>query len=185
MKGGRVSSRTEFREILFSQFISVGGGLLAGTILAIWTDKILLIPGMLILLPGFLGLRGNISGSMAARLGSGLFLRFIKPGKIKKNRIVRGNVTASFLLAIIVSLAIGLMAFIFTLVFFGVSYPKIILIPLFAGIISNIIEIPLALFFTIYLFKKGHDPDNIMGPFVSTVGDIVSILSLLIVILII
>ncbi len=175
----------DFKEILFSQFVSVGGGLLAGTMLAIWTDKILLIPGMLILLPGFLELRGNINGSLAARLGSGLFLGFIKPGKIRKSRIIRGNLTASFSLALIISFILGLVAFGFNMLIFKIYFPKIILIPFLAGIIANMVEIPLTLFFTFYLFKKGHDPDNIMGPFVSTTGDIISILSLLAIILII
>ena len=57
---------------------------------------------------------------------------------------------------------------------------KIIFLPLFAGIIANAIEIPLTFFVTIYLFKKGHDPNNIMGPFVTSTGDITSIISLLI-----
>ena len=54
------------------------------------------------------------------------------------------------------------------------------MIPLIAGIIANTIEIPLTLFTTLYLFKKGYDPNNIMGPFVTSTGDIISILSILI-----
>lgn len=180
-----MKAKSEFMEILFSQFISVGGGLLAGTFLAIWTDKIILIPGMFILLPGFLELRGNISGSLAARVGSGLFLGHIKSNKIHKSRIIKGNLIASFFLAIIISLLLGFFAFIFNLIFFDIVYPRIIFIPFFAGIIANLIEIPLTLFFTVYLFKRGYDPNNIMGPFVSTTGDITSILSLLAIILII
>jgi len=176
--------KSEFTEILLSQFVSVGGGLIAGILLAIWTDKILLIPGMLILLPGFLELRGNVNGSLAARLGSGLFLGFIKPNKLK-SRIVKGNLIASFSLALILSFILGLFTFLSTFLIFKIYYPKMILIPIFAGVISNFIEIPITLLFTFYLFKKGHDPDNIMGPFISTVGDIISIFSLLIIILII
>jgi len=49
-----------------------------------------------------------------------------------------------------------------------------------AGIIVNAIEIPLTLFTTFYLFRKGHDPNNIMGPFITSTGDVTSIISLLI-----
>jgi len=63
---------------------------------------------------------------------------------------------------------------------FNVIMFKIILMPLVAGVIANLIEIPLTLFATFYLFKKGHDPNNIIGPFVTTTGDITSIISLLI-----
>ena len=68
----------DFKEILFSQSMAVIGGIIAGTLLALYTDKILLIPGMVILIPGFLEMRGNISGTLSARLSSGLFLGVFK-----------------------------------------------------------------------------------------------------------
>ena len=173
-----------FKEILSSQVVSIIGGLIAGIFLAMYTDKLLLIPGMLILLPGFLEMRGNISGAFASRLSSGLFLRVIKPNKVH-TRIIKGNFLDSFLLAIFVSLALGVVAFLFNYIALNVISIKIILIPFIAGIIANAIEIPLAFFATVYLFKKGHDPNNIMGPFVTSTGDITSIVSLLIVIMVI
>lgn len=173
-----------FKEIFSSQIISILIGLITGTILAIYTDKILLIPGMLILIPGFLEMRGNISGSFASRLSSGLFLGIIKPNKIK-TKIIKGNLLASFFLAIFVSLLLGLIAFLFNYFIFKTFILKIILIPIIAGFIANAIEIPLTLFTTLYLFKKGHDPNNIMGPLITSTGDITSILSLLIVLVII
>lgn len=174
----------KFKEIFSSQLISIIGGLIAGTFLAVYTDKIFLIPGILILLPGFLEMRGNISGSMAARLTSGMYLGVVKPTRIK-TKIVQGNVLASFLLVIMVSFVLGIIAFAFNFLTLGVFTPKIIFIPLIAGIIANLIEVPLTLFFTFYFFRKGYDPDNMMGPFVTSTGDITSIVSLLLVVLLI
>ncbi len=175
-----------FNEIFFSQIVSIIGGLIAGTILAVYTDRLLLLPGMFILLPGFLEMRGNISGSMAARITSGLFLGMIKAkGHSTKAKVVRGNAFAAFLLALLISAILGIIAFAFNYLFFHQITPKIILIPLLGGIISNAIEIPLTLFFTFYLFRKGHDPNNIMGPFVTSTGDITSVISLLIAMLIV
>ena len=173
-----------FKEIFSSQIVSIVGGLIAGTILAIYTDKILLIPGMLILLPGFLEMRGNISGSLASRLSSGLFLGLINPNNIK-TKIIKGNLWASFLLSILVSFALGVIAFLFNYLILQTFTLWIILVPLIAGLIANAIEIPLTLFVTFYLFKKGHDPNNIMGPFVTSTVDITSIVSLLIALMII
>jgi mgtE-like transporter len=138
----------------------------------------LLIPGMLVLLPGFLEMRGNISGSFASRLSSGLFLGVINPNKIKAH-IIKGNLIGSFLQAIIVSFCLGLIVFFFNFFVLGVFMPKIILVPLLAGIVANAIEIPLTLLMTLNLFKRGHDPNNIMGPFVTTTGDITSIIALI------
>ncbi len=174
----------DFREIFSSQLISIIGGLIAGTLIGVFREKILLIPGMIILLPGFLEMRGNISGTFAARLSSGLFLGVIDPKKYN-TKIIRGNLLASFVLALTVSLVLGLVAYSVTYLTMGISYPKIIAMPFLAGIIANAIEIMLTLFATFYLFRKGLDPNNIMGPFVTSTGDISSVFSLLIVMLII
>lgn len=168
----------DFKEISTAQLVSLGGGLVAGTVLAGHADKLLAIPGILLILPGFLDMRGNISGSFAARLSSGLFLGMIDPRKIG-GRIIRGNLVASFFLAILISALLGLIAFGFNYVVLDVSIPKVILLPLVAGIFANALEIPLTLFATLYLYRKGHDPDNIMGPFVTSTGDLISIVALL------
>ncbi len=173
-----------FKEIFSAQLFAVIGGIIAGVVLAVYMDKIFLIPGMLIIIPGFLEMRGNISGTFASRITSGLFLRIIDPAK-KNKKIIRGNLKGSFILALIVSLTLGLLAFAFNYLIMGVVVPEIILVPLLAGILSNFILNRLALFATIYFFKKGHDPNNIMGPFITTTGDVVSTISLLVVVLLI
>ncbi len=173
-----------FGEILSSQVLSVIGGLVAGTLLAIYTDKLFLIPGMLIIFPAFLDMRGNISGTLASRLSSGLYLKVINPGKVN-SRIVRSNMIASFLLALAVSFFLGMVAFAINFLLLGAPTPEIILIPVMAGIIASAIEIPLTAIMTLYLFRKGHDPDNIMGPLVTSTGDISSIVALLIAVVLI
>ena len=173
-----------FKEILSSELISIVGGLIAGTILAVYTEKILLIPGILILLPGFLEMRGNISGTLASRLSAGLFLGVINPRTLK-TRIIKGNIIASFLLAMAVSLALGIVVFLVNWWILNIYTPEIILLPLIAGVIANVFEVILTLFTTFYLFRKGHDPNNIMGPFITSTGDITSIISLLIALVII
>lgn len=168
-----------FKEIFLSQLVSITGGLIAGTMLAAYTGKLLLLPGMLIIIPGFLEMRGNISGSLASRITSGLFLGIVKPDNLK-TKLIKGNLWASFLLALFVSAMLGFIAFIFNYIVLQVYTPEIIIIPILAGILANAVEIPLTIFVTLYLFKKGHDPNNIMGPFVTSTGDITSVIALLV-----
>lgn len=173
-----------FKEIFSAQMVSIFGGLIAGTILAIYADKILLIPGMLILLPGFLEMRGNISGTLASRLSSGLFLGVVQKDGFKA-KIIIANILASSFLAVVVSFCLGMIAYFFNYILLGISTPAIVLIPAIAGIIANGVEIPITLAATFYLFKKGHDPNNIMGPFVTSTGDVTSIAALLIALVIV
>lgn len=173
-----------FKEIFSSQLVSIIGGLIAGTILGLYLEKLILIPALFVILPGFLEMKGNIAGSLASRLSSGLFLGIIKPNKPNKH-IIKGNVFASFLLAIIVSFALGILGLFFTYLVFHKLAWNLVLIPVIAGILANLIEIPLTLSATFYFFKKGHDPNNIMGPFITSTGDVVSVISLLIAVVII
>lgn len=169
----------DFREMLSSQFVSLVAGLAVGIALLAFDDELLLVPGMLILFPGFLEMRGNISGSFASRLSSGLFLGEINPRKIQ-SRVIKGNLAASFLLAFVVSLSLGALAFAFNYLLLGVVSYKILLLPVLAGFIANAVEIALTLFVTLWLFRKGHDPNNVMGPFVASTGDVTSVASLLV-----
>ncbi|MBN2421185.1 magnesium transporter [Candidatus Woesearchaeota archaeon] len=173
-----------FKEIFSTQLVSIIGGLIAGTLLAIYTDKIFIIPGMLILIPGMLEMRNSIDGSFASRLSAGLFLHVISP-KHTKTKIIRGNLFAALFLGMVVSLFLGLIAYVFNYLILNVSTPEIILIPIIAGLIANLIELPLTLSATLFLFNRGHDPNNIMGPFITSTGDIISIISLLIALVII
>ena len=179
-----MSFRKDFDEIVTAEMASTTGGLAAGTLLAFITNQIELIPALLIFLPGFLEMRGNISGSLSARLSSALFLGAARP-RVKKNRILKGNVIAAMLLVLVVSVILGSVAFFANWVFFGIFDYRIIAIALIAGILSNVVEVPVAVLTTFWLFRHGHDPNNIMGPYVTTTGDISSIISVFIAIVII
>jgi len=177
--------RKDFLEIFSGELIAVTGGLIAGLSLAIFKNKLLLIPGLFILLPGFLEMRGNISGSLAARIGSALHLGTLSADSKYNNKIIVKNILASFLLVIFVSLVLGSLAYIATLLFFHIKFIEIIYISLFAAILSNVVLLPLTIRTSLWLYKKGHDPDNIMGPYITTVGDVVSIFAILLAITII
>jgi len=172
------SVKEEFQEIFSSELMSISGGLLAGTLLAIYVDRILSIPGVFVLMPGFLAMRGNISGSLSARLNSALHLGVLRP-KLSRSQLLSENVAAVVSLSAIISLVLGVVAYLVTLFVFGIGHPSIILVSFFAGLLSNAIEIPITVVSTFQLFARGYNPENIMGPFITTVGDIVSIASLL------
>ena len=175
------SGRKQFEGEVFVEIISATGGIFAGSMLALSIGKIELLPGLLILLPGFLEMRGNISGSLSARLSAALFLKYTKP-KIKNNFLLKENVISAVALALIVSFFLGAVAFLISYYIFGIYSLSIIYIAMIAGIISNLIEIPVTVLTTFWLFRHGHDPNNVMGPYLTALGDIVSVASILAVI---
>ncbi|MDI6721513.1 MAG: magnesium transporter [Candidatus Aenigmarchaeota archaeon] len=172
----------DFREILVVEIISVTGGLIAGLALATFTNQILLVPGLFILIPGFLEMRGNLGGSMAARLSSGLFLGVVKPKM--KDKIAKSNMIATALLIIATSFILGVFAYLASTYFFGIENVKLIFISVIAGFMS-ILMTPLTVYTTFWVFRKGHDPNNVMGPYITTLGDVVSVASFMIAIMVV
>src|SRR3989344_5202118 len=134
--------KKDFLEILSGQFVSVTGGLVAGSLLAFYTNKILLIPGLLVLIPGFFEMRGSISGSLSARLSSALHLGTLSP-EARNNKLLRSNIISSWIIVVLVSLILGIVAYLAIWFFFHIQEPSIILVALIAAIVSNIIVIPL------------------------------------------
>lgn len=176
----------DFKEIMSGQIISVSGGLFAGILLAAAENRIMLVPGIFILIPGFLAMRGELSAEFSAKISSYLFTHKLKADieKAEHSKLVWKNLVANFILVILVSFVLGFLAFLSTYYFFGYYFPKIIWISLAAGLLSNIIEIPITLVASIWLFKKNIDPNNVMGPIVTTTGDVTSVLAILVMVMV-
>mgnify|MGYP001574130012 CR=1 FL=1 len=174
----------ESLELSVAEIVSVTGGILAGSLLAILTDKLFVIPGLLVLMPGFLEMRGNIFGSLAARISTGLHLGSIDKNKRFSTPIIQ-NTIASFILSVLVSLILGIIAYFAISLFFKIDNTSIILVSFLASVISSVILIPITIESTLWLYRHNYDPNNIIGPYVTTLGDVVSIISLLLAVLLI
>lgn len=168
----------DIKEISASVFLSVTGGLFAGGVLAFFTNQLNLIPGLFVLFPGFLEMRGSITGALSSRIISALHMGKLEPGK-RKGFLV-DNIMATILLSLIVSLLLGIFAYILSYFVFKVENLDIIWISVTAALLSSILLVPMTIAPCFWLYKKGLEPGNIMGPYVTTIGDVTSVLSLFI-----
>ena len=75
-------------------------------------------------------------------------------------------------------------AYLASYVLFGVLLPSLIYIAILGALISNFITIPLVAYATFWFYKHKIDPDNVMGPFATTTGDIIGVASILLAIII-
>ncbi len=167
-------------------FLLLLGELMAGVILQEGEASFALIPGLLILLPAILSLRGNVSSALASRFGSYLHMGLVKPEMgmgIFKKKVVKENFYASMVLNIIMSAALGVFAY-FAAVLTGATDANIIVltfIALVAGILSGFFLVFLTIFLALFTSSKGMDPDNVLSPTVATIGDIFTVLFLFLV----
>ena len=152
------------------------GAIVAGSTLGVMTDLFLEIPGLIVVIPAIIALRGNISTAFGSRLGSAYHLGIIDADNLW-NEELKQNIIGSLVLSFLVSTIIGVLAYV-TSIFMKV-YPnpvKLISIVLIAGSISGVILTLLTIIIIYLVFKRGYDPDNITGPALATFGDMISML---------
>ena len=152
------------------------GGILAGSTLGVMTDILEKIPGLIVVIPAIIAMRGNISTAFGSRLGSAYHLGVIDADNMW-NEELKQNVIGSLFLSLIISTIIGILAY-FSSVLLGVTpdFLMLITIVLLAGIISAVILTIMTIVIIYLVFKRGYDPDNITGPALATFGDIVTML---------
>lgn len=177
------SARDIYRGALPAIVVSLVAGLFAGTILGTETmrEGIESVPGILILLPAFLATRGGVYGSLGARLSSGLHQGLIEPRFDLGNRRLRNAVVASFVNGMVVSVGIAVIAFLVLLALGRTgNLVELVGIMVVAGFLSAILMLSVLISVLFAGYRRGLDPDNLIGPVVTTLGDVFGIVFLLI-----
>ncbi len=173
--------RTVFEATPFIIFTALAE-LAAGNILVSMNRTLSFLPGILFLLPGLMESRGNISTSLAQRLGSAIHLGLIS-WEDKVNEELRENIYATFFLSLMVNsvyvfLCYGFMFF-FRIVNIGLFW--LLIISLATTILSCLTQIFLTVTISLYFSYKGFDPDNVTIPIVATIGDLLTVFYLILV----
>ncbi|MEF8879040.1 MAG: magnesium transporter [Candidatus Thermoplasmatota archaeon] len=150
------------------------GGIIAGNTLGLMRSLFESIPGLIVVVPGIIALRGSISTAFGSRLGSAYHLGVIDADNLW-NEELKQNILGSFFLSIFMSLVIGVLAY-FSSFLLGVQPDvlKLMTVVMLAGVLSALILTSLTVSIVYLVFKRGLDPDNITGPALTTFGDIVT-----------
>lgn len=173
------------KEGLIALLICAVGDLMAGIILGKMTFFLETFPGLLVIIPGAIGMRGNIFGSFASRLSTNLHIGIISPN-FELSEQLNYNIFASFVLTLILSLFLGIVAKIMCLMLHypSMSLVDFIIICVVAGIISNLIMLPITMLISFKSFQHGWDPDNITSPIIAAFGDLFTLPAIILSVLI-
>ncbi len=170
-----------YRQALPVLFVALGGGLFAGLVLEGMIESAAQITGLLVMVPVFLATRGNVYGALGGRIASGLHQGLIEP-RFKRDERLFNAVLASFINGIGISIVIGFITwFVLTLLPGWTPAPLLHLVAIMfvAGVLTSFVMIAGLLVLIFAGFKYGYDPDNLVGPIVTTLGDIFGMLFLL------
>jgi mgtE-like transporter len=168
-----------FRQAPFSLLFCALTGLLAGIGLSLMSNILQLLPGLLVLIPPAIAMRGNIHSALVSRLGTSMHLGLFSP-TLKKGSVLYLNAYTSLSLTLILSVILGVLAKIITDAFgiSSISLHGFILISVLGGLISGIILLGIAILVSIIGYNRNWDLDNMSSPIITSAGDMVTIPSL-------
>lgn len=170
-----------YREGVPAIAASAVAGLLAGVVLGGMRRELRAVPGLLVLVPALLATRGNVYGSFGARLATGLHQGFVEPTlrdldprarAAAAAAVIDGLLTNAFAAVVAVAVLRGLSRE-------ASSLPALLAVSLLAGLLAGALLSATVLVVAIVGFRRGYNPDTIVGPVVTTAGDVFGVALLL------
>ena len=170
------NNKTVFTLGFTALLISSLGDIMAGVTLGFMTDTLELLPGLMILIPAAIGMRGNIFGALGSRLGTSMHVGTFEIS-LRKGSILRQNMEASLILTMMVSFLMGFLAKVVStaLGVNSISMQQFIFISVFGGVLAGLVLLVVNVIVANLGFRRNWDIDNISAPLLTAAGDIVTL----------
>ncbi|WP_244987651.1 magnesium transporter [Methanoculleus chikugoensis] len=156
--------------------VSAAASSIAGVYLGSAREVLALIPGLMVLLPSIIDMRGNIAGVLASRLSSSMHLGEFSID-FEEGSVLGDNVRASFVITVLIAFVLGIFAYAASLLsgLPTVSITDLVLISVTSGIVSGLLVMGITLLIALISYRYGLDLDMIGAPTVTTSGDVVTL----------
>ena len=151
----------------------------AGQILQGRQDMLILFPVFLISIPVINSIGGNIGSVLGARLASGLHVGYITISL--KDKEMHENLFYSLLIGFITYIILAIVIYYLALLGglrMGIGLIEFVAILVSTGFLLICVVVLMSVLTAFLSFKRGLDPDDIVAPVVTTVGDTLGIIFL-------
>jgi mgtE-like transporter len=144
------------------------------------------LPALILLITPAIGMRGNIFGAMGSRLGTALHTGMFS-ASLKPYSILSQNIYASMINTVLISFALGLMAWGVALLLKieSIGLVEFVLISMIGGIISSFFVLLITVGVAVTGHKRGWDIDNMSAPIITAAGDMVTLPALFLAVILI
>lgn len=165
------------RQSLVALALNSSTSLVAGAFLGSITGTLERYPGLLVLVPPAIGLRGNIFGSFGNRISTSIHTGSFR-WSLRREAVLGQNVLASTMLTMGISLALALIA---KAVAVGLGLADSIdllalaTVSIMGGLVGSVVVLAASLGLTAGAVRYGWDLDNVTAPLVSTLGDVLTL----------
>lgn len=157
----------------FSSFTAV----VAGGFLAAMMGTLERNPGLLVLVPAAIGMRGNIFGALGSRLATSIHAGTFRMSR-RADALVTQNVLASGVLSLVTAVMLAVITKILSPIFgldsvIGVA--DLVVLSTVGALLSFLVLIVVTLGLAARSAQRGWDLDDVNAPLVSAVGDVVTL----------
>jgi mgtE-like transporter len=171
----RAEQRT-LRQGFVALFLSSGGDLLAGLALGFMTHSLSRLPGLFLLIPAAIGMRGNIFGALGSRLGTGMHAGQFEPSRDRESFLGQ-NVLAAVYLTLATSLFLAAAARVVSVAlgFTSISIWDYTVISILGGVLGSIVVGTASIGIAVWSRRREWDLDSVSAPLVTAIGDIATL----------
>ena len=176
--GDLLAVRSAFGALVMAAVAS----LVAGLILAAITDTLRELPGLLLLVPAAIAVKGNIFGALGSRLGTSIHAGTFRLSG-RRDSVMAQNAAASVALSLVLGVALAVMAKGAALAFNvspTMSLADFVVISALGCLIAAFVVLAITLATTAGAVRFGWDLDNVVAPMVTATGDVVTLPSLVV-----
>ncbi len=166
------SERRTIRQGMAALVLSTAAGFVAGLILSHITGSLERLPGLLVLIPAAVGMRGTIFGALEARLGTSIHTGLFQ-ATLSRGGVLRDNVMVAVVTTLTSSLWLAVLAR-STSTLFGdpsISLVQLIVISVVGGALGSVVILAFTVGLSIVSFRRGWDLDAVGTPMVTALGD--------------
>ena len=157
--------------------------ILAGQVLQGKQEILVAIPVFLICIPVINSVAGNIGTVLGARLTSGLHVGYIKISF--KDKEMHQNLATSLFMGFLTYFILAIVIYYvgaFSKITNNIGIAMFVGIVVLTGFLLILVVATVSILTAFISFKRGLDPDDMVAPVVTTVGDVMGILFLFIII---
>lgn len=176
-----VQERRTLRQGFVALGISTAVGMAAGVVLGAMEGLLAELPGLLVLVPAAIGMRGAIFGALAARFGTGILTGEFQ-AELRRRSFTGENVEAAILLTLFSSALAAVAARGIGAAFGLPTIPllDLVVISVVGGVLSSVVILVGVVTLASLSQRRGWDMDAIGAPLVTTTGDIVTLPALVV-----
>lgn len=167
------AARQSLTALFFNSSTSLIAGALLGAIVGTFED----LPGLLVMVPAAIGLRGNIFGTFGNRISTSVHAGTFSTS-LRRDSVLGQNVLAAGALTLVMSTVLALVAQLVSVAFgleATIDVFDMVFISVAGGVLASLVVLGATALLSVLAVRRNWDLDNLVAPTVSTLGDVITI----------